>query len=30
MSNEEYVIENLINEAKFFVDHRDDNETYLS
>lgn len=29
MSNEEYIIDNLINEAKFYVDHREDNETYL-
>lgn len=27
---EEYSIDNLINEARFFIDHRDDNETYLS
>ncbi|CAD8135763.1 unnamed protein product [Paramecium octaurelia] len=30
MSNEEYIIDNLITEARFFIDHRDDNETFLS
>ena len=29
MSSEELVIDNLIYEAKFFVDHQDENETYL-
>lgn len=30
MSNEEYIIDNLITEARFFIDHKDDNETFLS
>jgi len=30
MSNEEYIINNLISESKFYVDHQDENETYLA
>lgn len=30
MSSEEYTIDNLISEAKFYVDHQDENETYLA